>query len=367
MTVKEEGCTVCWQMPHSLPRPDSAHLFRASRELLEMSVSVLPTQAGGGQGGLDRKCWHVLSHRGLSPLKKHPMGCVCVCVWMYLWPLGIRWPMQVCFYRFPLPWGDIKSTQYRATVYVLRLWIVRVCVCVCEREQEERAPCVPPRPPNAWPPALDLRAFGLHASQWRYANTNMPPANKGHTHTHQTVSLLIAFSNFNIFIVCGMVVLNVIWKITFTAWIRWLMPTDSFILCVCWRLMAPTAELWWLLTMFYHICYDPQYIDCPAFLCRVNKEKPSDNPSQEKCPNTTSLWITTHKHHKQFIRVVWGPHTSKKPLKVYSEGLFPYEQCLFSCSLMRSLPALSHLQCLTRPKESVGSVSRVSLKFCQQP
>lgn len=292
---------------------------------------------------------------------------MCVCVWMYLWPLGIRWPMQVCFYRFPLPWGDIKSTQYRATVYVLRLWIVRVCVCVCEREQEERAPCVPPRPPNAWPPALDLRAFGLHASQWRYANTNMPPANKGHTHTHQTVSLLIAFSNFNIFIVCGMVMLNVIWKITFTAWIRWLMPTDSFILCVCWRLMAPTAELWWLLTMFYHICYDPQYIDCPAFLCRVNKEKPSDNPSQEKCPNTTSLWITTHKHHKQFIRVVWGPHTSKKPLKVYSEGLFPYEQCLFSCSPMRSLPALSHLQCLTRPKESVGSVSRVSLKFCQQP
>lgn len=184
MTVKEEGCTVCWQMPHSLPRPDSAHLFRASRELLEMSVSVLPTQAGGGQGGLDRKCWHVLSHRGLSPLKKHPMGCVCVCVWMYLWALGIRWPMQVCFYRFPLPWGNIKSTQYRATVYVLRLWIVRVCVCVCEREQEERAPCVPPRPPNAWPPALDLRAFGLHASQWRYANTNMPPANKGHTHTH---------------------------------------------------------------------------------------------------------------------------------------------------------------------------------------
>lgn len=170
---------------------------------------------------------------------------MCVCVWMYLWPLGIRWPMQVCFYRFPLPWGDIKSTQYRATVYVLRLWIVRVCVCVCEREQEERAPCVPPRPPNAWPPALDLRAFGLHASQWRYANTNMPPANKGHTHTHQTVSLLIAFSNFNIFIVCGMVMLNVIWKITFTAWIRWLMPTDSFILCLleayganCWTLVA---------------------------------------------------------------------------------------------------------------------------------
>lgn len=292
---------------------------------------------------------------------------MCVCVWMYLWPLGIRWPMQVCFYRFPLPWGNIKSTQYRATVYVLRLWIVRVCVCVCERA----GGACPLRAPTAAKRLATCSGFEsiritrvtMEIRKHKYASSWQ----RTHTHTHQTVSLLIAFSNFNIFIVCGMVMLNVIWKITFTAWIRWLMPTDSFILCVCWRLMAPTAELWWLLTMFYHICYDPQYIDCPAFLCRVNKEKPSDNPSQEKCPNTTSLWITTHKHHKQFIRVVWGPHTSKKPLKVYSEGLFPYEQCLFSCSLMRSLPALSHLQCLTRPKESVGSVSRVSLKFCQQP
>lgn len=244
-----------------------------------------------------------------------------------------------------------------------------VCVFVCVRESRRS---VPPACPHGRQTPGHLLWIWEHSDYTRHNGDTQTQiclqlTKDTHTHTHQTVSLLIAFSNFHIFIVCGMVMLNVIWKITFTAWIRWLMPTDSFILCVCWRLMAPTAELWWLLTMFYHICYDPQYIDCPAFLCRVNKEKPSDNPSQEKCPNTTSLWITTHKHHKQFIRVVWGPHTSKKPLKVYSEGLFPYEQCLFSCSLMRSLPALSHLQCLTRPKESVGSVSRVSLKFCQQP
>lgn len=214
-----------------------------------------------------------------------------VCV--YLWALGIRWPMQVCFYRFPLPWGNIKSTQCRATVFVLRLWMF-VCVFVCVRESRRS---VPPACPHGRQTPGHLLWIWEHADYTRHngdTQTQICLQLTKDTRTHQTVSLLIAFSNFNIFIVCGMVMLDVMWKITFTAWIRWLIPTDSFILCVCWRLMVPIAELWWLLTMFYHICYDPQYIDCPAFLCRVNKEKPPDNPSKEKCPNTTSLWITTH-------------------------------------------------------------------------
>lgn len=201
----------------------------------------------------------------------------------------------------------------------------------------------------------------------------MPPANKRHMHTHQTVSLLIAFSNFNIFIVCGMVMLHVIWEIIFIAWICWLMPTDSFFLRVCWRLMAPIAELWWLLTMrvdqgdvLPHLLWPPAY-PLSYFSLQGQQGETIRQSQPRKVPkHNITVNNNTYKHHKQFIRVIWGPHTSKKPLKDYSEGLFPYEQCLFSCSLMCSLPALSHLHCLTRSKKSVGSVSRVSLKFCQQ-
>lgn len=128
----------------------------------------------------------------------------------------------------------------------------------------------------------------------------------------------------------------------------------------CWTLVAFNNVLPHLLwpTVYRLSCFSLQGQQGES----IRQSQPRKVPKHNITVNNN-----TYKHHKQFIRVVWGPHTSKKPLKDYSEGLFPYEQCLFSCSLMRSLPALSHLHCLTRPKESVGSVSRVSLKFCQQP
>jgi len=103
--VEVDGCTVCWQMPRSLPRPNAAHLLRAA------SVSAVDARRNAyGNAGT---CFP----SGLSPLTSHRMEHVCVC----LQALGDRRHVQVS--------ADMRFLSPEVMCEAQRVEWVFMCFC----------------------------------------------------------------------------------------------------------------------------------------------------------------------------------------------------------------------------------------------